>query len=89
MRIAREWAGLEQDQLADRMGTARSTVSNAENGKGNPRRTTINAWALATGVPAQWLIDGIDPDNGPSGGLTEPSGPTDGLRISSALIRVA
>jgi transcriptional regulator with XRE-family HTH domain len=62
LRIAREYAGLEQEELAERMGVTRSTVSNAENGHGSPRRTTINAWALACGVPASWIASGKAPE---------------------------
>src|SRR5262245_10266304 len=58
LRIAREHAGLEQEELADMISVARSTISNAENGKGEPRRTTVNAWALACGVPASWIKTG-------------------------------
>lgn len=76
LRIAREFAELEQEQLAERIGLSRSTVSNAENGKGAPRRTTINAWALACGVPASWIKTGFyDNSEGPDGGP--------GLRITS------
>jgi len=74
LRIAREYAGLEQEELAERMGITRSTVSNAENGKGAPRRTTINAWALACGVPASWILTGISPEDGPPGpGAAQPT----------------
>ena len=59
LRIARERAGLDQDQLAERMAVTRSTISNAEQGKGSPRRSTVNAWALATGVKASWLNTGV------------------------------
>jgi transcriptional regulator with XRE-family HTH domain len=63
LRIAREYAGLDQDQLAIRMEVTRSTISNAENGHGTPRRATINAWAMACGVPATWIKTGCGPDN--------------------------
>lgn len=76
MRIAREFAGLEQEELAERMGVTRSTISNAENGKGAPRRTTINAWALACGVPASWILTGKETPppgtDGPDGGSLLP-----------------
>ena len=52
LRIAREWAQLEQTDLAERIGISRQSVSKAESGKAHPRRITLNAWALATGVPA-------------------------------------
>lgn len=71
LRIAREYAGLDQDQLAERAELTRSTVSNAENGKGEPRRSTINAWAMACGVPVSWIRTGEHPGDhpGPSHGL--------------------
>lgn len=74
LRIAREEAGLDQGQLADLIGTTRLSVSNAERGRTTqPRRILMNAWALATGVPVSWLINGdtpADPD-GPDGGVDE------------------
>ena len=71
LRIAREYAGLEQEQLAERMEVGRSTISNAELGKGTPRPTTVNAWALACGVQASW-IKGDTPDGDPDGGGNHP-----------------
>lgn len=71
LRIAREWAGLDQEQLAARSGVSREAISNAENGKGVPRRATINALALALGVPAGWIRTGHSPGS-------DPGGPTDG-----------
>ena len=65
LRIAREYAGLEQEQLADVMEVGRSTVSNAELGKVEPRRMTVNAWALATGVSVDWLRGRPVPDPPP------------------------
>ena len=76
--IAREAAGMDQGELAARMGVSRSTISSAENGKGHARRTTLNAWALACGVPITWILTGQppagpDPDDGAShGSLPEP-----------------
>lgn len=61
LRIAREWANLDQAQLADLMDVTRSTVSNAENCRTTPHRATVNAWALACGVPVSWLRTGAHP----------------------------
>ena len=61
LRIAREHAGLDQEQLAAQIGVARNTISNAELGNVKPRRITIKAWALACGVPDIWLTDGLLP----------------------------
>lgn len=75
LRIAREYAGLDQAQLADRIEAARSTVSNAETGTVTPRRMVVAAWALACGVSREWLESGKDPDDDPD--------PNSGLRIIS------
>lgn len=72
LRIAREASGLDQGQLATLIGISRTSVSNAEVGKHEPRRILLNAWALATGVPVSWLETGAeqqsphpsDPDGG-------------------------
>jgi transcriptional regulator with XRE-family HTH domain len=58
-RKAREHAGLDQGQLAEATGLARQTVSNYERGAtSRPRRAVANLWAMATGVPAGWLLEG-------------------------------
>lgn len=67
LRIAREYAGLEQDELAELIGVSRNTVSNAEKGRVHPRKITINAWALACGVPASWIWTGQHPTDRPDG----------------------
>ena len=61
LRIAREFAGLDQGELAERMGISRTSVGNSETGATKPRRITLNAWALACGVPVSWIIYGDVP----------------------------
>ncbi|WP_084252687.1 helix-turn-helix transcriptional regulator [Devriesea agamarum] len=61
LRKARECAGLEQAELAERLGVARNTVSTAERGVNSPRRIIVRAWALATGVPLYWIETGRVP----------------------------
>jgi transcriptional regulator with XRE-family HTH domain len=76
LRIAREYVGLEQKQLADLIGVSRTTIGNAETGMVKPRRITINAWALACGVPASWILTGTSstpPDGGPLP-INQPTG---------------
>ena len=58
LRIAREYAGLEQDELAELIGVARNTVGNAEKGRHKVRKITLNAWALHCGVPLSWIENG-------------------------------
>lgn len=57
LRKAREWAGVEQAELAERMGVSRGTVSNAETGRRAVRLITLKAWALETGVPVEGTAD--------------------------------
>lgn len=69
LRISREFAGLEQDELARLIGVARNTVINAEKGHNEPRKIVLNAWALACGVPASWIKTGVyDNSEDPNGG---------------------
>lgn len=70
LRIAREFVGMDQAELALRMGVVRSTISNAEQGKGAPQRTTLNLWALACGVPVSWILTGDEPPSAPDGGAS-------------------
>lgn len=58
LRIAREFAGLEQTVFAERTGISRATISAAENGHRAPQKSTVKLWALATGVSVEWLETG-------------------------------
>lgn len=61
LHMARFMAGLEMQELADRMDISRGTVSNYEdaNYSRQRQRSTIRLWALATGYPFEWLADGV------------------------------
>jgi len=69
VRKAREFSGLKQLDLAERVGMARTSLARIEQGKSEPRRTTLIAIAFATGVSLDWLEYGETPapDN-PGGG---------------------
>lgn len=56
MRTYRVAVGLTQQQLADRAGVGRNTISNAERGRFSPRRQTRMAIAAALGVPVDQLF---------------------------------
>lgn len=62
IRKAREHAGLDQTELADRTNIARSTISNYERGTTRPSKVYVKTIALATGVDPEWIWSG----NGPS-----------------------
>ena len=55
LRRAREFAGLDQEQLAGAVGLSSNTISNYERGFTRPRRPQLIAWAMATGVSLEWL----------------------------------
>lgn len=69
VRKAREFSGLKQLDLAESVGMARTSLARIEQGKSEPRRTTLIAIAFATGVSLDWLEYGETPapDN-PGGG---------------------
>ena len=67
-RKARETAGMNQGELAQAMGVARSTVQRIEQGVAEPTRTRVIAWSFATGVDLNWLEKGETPAEGPGGG---------------------
>ncbi|MDO4791867.1 MAG: helix-turn-helix transcriptional regulator [Buchananella hordeovulneris] len=59
LRKAREAAGLEQQELADRMEVSRGSISNHERAATSaPRPTMVRKWARATGVSYDWLQHG-------------------------------
>lgn len=68
--LSREVAGVEQAQVAEILGVSRTTISNYERGYTSPRRATLLAWAMATGVDADWLMTGAESPapSGPGGG---------------------
>lgn len=58
LRKAREELDLGQREFAERIGVSKQTVTNAEKGHREVRKITLNAWALVTGVPLEWLETG-------------------------------
>jgi transcriptional regulator with XRE-family HTH domain len=65
IRLARKWAGLNQDEVATRMGLSRASVSNWELGQGI-KRGNLLSFAQIAGVSAEWLMTG-DPNLAPKG----------------------
>lgn len=72
LRDAREYAGLDQEALADALDVRRTTISNYERGVTKPSRLQLNAWAVTCDVDVEWLKTGKTPrDDGPDGGTTD------------------
>jgi transcriptional regulator with XRE-family HTH domain len=55
IRKAREYAGLSQQELADRLSVTRTSVINWERGHTRPLRLILRLLAQETGVDEQWL----------------------------------
>lgn len=68
LRKARESAGLKQTDLAAETGISRASIVNYETAKSVPRRPALASWAMACGVPFEWLRTGLQgPDLGIEG----------------------
>ena len=66
LRKARTHAGFTVKQLSEATGISEKTINNYEGDKVTPRRPSMIAWALATGVSLDWLErGGIPPTDGP------------------------
>lgn len=75
LRKAREMTGLDQAEFAGELGVSRQTVSNYEMGNTTPRRLTLRAWSLRTGVPVVWLETGEVPPPGDGDGTSNDARP--------------
>src|SRR5665647_3920943 len=72
LQMALGHANLTVQEMADELGMSRGSLSRWLNDRGAPPRPVfIKAWALRTGVPAEWLLTGHaenprpgDPDGG-------------------------
>jgi transcriptional regulator with XRE-family HTH domain len=64
LRKAREHAGLNQAELAEKIGIARSSVVNYESGRSVPSRPVVLSWCLCTGVSMGWVLDRVPVSSG-------------------------
>lgn len=56
----RRLAGLTTRQMANAVGSSQATISNWENGKGEPSVSQFALWARATKQPLDVMIEGLD-----------------------------
>lgn len=68
LRIAREWRGLSQDDLAAVLGKTRQTISNYEREFTPIGKLELNAWAVTTETDVDWLKTGSETPTGPESG---------------------
>lgn len=76
---------MTRDEIAATMDVTPGTISRWCADKGAPpKRPYIVQWALATGVPVEWLEHGIEPDTGgPDGGNVVTARNSQTLRLAS------
>lgn len=60
LQVAREQAGMTQQQVAERMGTKKSAISRLENNAGDMRLSTLQRYAEAVG--RRLVIDVAEPE---------------------------
>ncbi|HST62684.1 MAG TPA: helix-turn-helix transcriptional regulator [Longimicrobium sp.] len=66
LQVAREAAGLTQQQVAERMGTKKSAISRLENNAGDVRLSTLQRYAEAVGCRLVIDIAGLEEDAKPA-----------------------
>lgn len=71
LRKARSVTGKTTREFAALIGVSQKTVTDAEGDKRETRKVVLNAWSMATGVPIEWLLWGVEP-TGPEGVRGEP-----------------
>lgn len=71
LRKARQETGLTVREFADEIGVSAKTITDAEGDRRTSRKILLNAYAMRTGVPREWLETGqvTSPDNGPNDGM--------------------
>ena len=78
LRVLRMRAVMSQEQLADRSGVARDTISKLETGQRRAYPSTIRKLALGLDVRPQMLMGGVEYlDEGPVGAAKEVPGKAD------------
>ena len=78
LRLLRMRAVMSQEQLADRSGVARDTISKLETGQRRAYPSTIRKLALGLDVRPQMLMGGVEYlDEGPVEGVEETPGKAD------------
>lgn len=73
---------MSQAELADAIGISPRTLGKYEADKVEPKRPVVLSWALATGVPVEWLLYGVIPTNGPEGPEGHESSGNDVLNVT-------
>jgi transcriptional regulator with XRE-family HTH domain len=60
MRLALEASGVEVTEMAETLGMHVNSVYNYMHGDRQPKLAAIKVWAMRTGVPWRWIVDGTE-----------------------------
>ncbi|WP_166789573.1 helix-turn-helix domain-containing protein, partial [Cryobacterium fucosi] len=60
-------AGISSNDMAEHLHVSRNTISNYINGRTEPKYSQLRDWALFTGVPLEWILDGVETAGNPDG----------------------
>jgi len=86
LAAARENLGLEQAQLARKLGVKASTIANWEDDRSEPRANRVTTLAGLLGVSIKWLLSGQG--DGPSIVTDEDSDTADALALMAEMRRI-
>ena len=73
LRKAREFSGMDMQELAAAIDVHRQSISRYESGSAIPRKHVILSWSLVTGVDPEWIQGGA----ASSTNVEQTSGTTD------------
>lgn len=63
---SRVFVGLDQEEMAERLGYSRRTISNWERGVSDPPMGALAQWAVITGRSIDWIVWGDQKDEAPA-----------------------
>jgi transcriptional regulator with XRE-family HTH domain len=72
LRRALRVSGVSVQEMADYLDVTRNSVGNWINGRVQPDVRTLRLFALRTGFPIVWLVNGEEPPSGDDGSSMEP-----------------
>lgn len=90
MRLALETEGISVQEMAERLGYSRSTISRWLNDQDAPRAVVLDRWRLETGVDEDWLRSGAgvpQPPDGPGRSTDQLAALTEAKKARSGRAR--
>ncbi len=90
LRKARQLTGMNTREFAKEIGVSQKSITDAECDKVKPRRITLMAYSMRTGVPLEWLETGKNPNHsGPGEKLPRLDSNQEPAAASTSLIFLA